>query len=268
MAIVSVIIPTWNTADITKKCVDSILDNSPPDYFEIIIIDNHSTDSTRRIFSPMKNITYLRNRTNLGFSRANNLAVKKATTDYLFFLNSDMEFISSDFHKMLSFYQSHQDCGIVGPKFLNPDLSPQGSVFPPQTALNAFAEFWLNQPTFSKYCPSDSEPLTVNAVSGGALLISRKIFELLGGWNKKYFFYYEDLDLCRRLTRKKLKIYYYPDFKVVHHHGQSGQQLASSANQWRRLIPSSILYHGYLNHYFINLIIWSGQKWQKLKSFF
>ncbi|GAI95764.1 unnamed protein product, partial [marine sediment metagenome] len=72
-----------------------------------------------------------------------------------------------------------------------------------------------------------------------------------------------DLDYCRRVKRAGLKVYYLPSAEIVHHHGVSGRGLATEGEQWRRLIPSSEIYHGFLKHHLINFIIWSGQKWQK-----
>ena len=256
----SIIIPTWNTADITLNCINSIQKYLPKTFFEIIVIDNASADNTSDLFSKNKNIIYVRNSENLGFSKACNIGVKYAKSDYLLFLNSDMELVDSSIVDMLSFFQKNSNCGLVGPQFLNPDKSVQGSVFPPQTSLNAFREFWLNQKSYSKYFPAGDNPLSVWAISGGAVLIKKELFEKIGGWNEKYFMYYEDLDLCRQIRKSNLKIYYYPKCKLIHRHGASGANLANSDNQWRRLIPSSILYHGYFNHKLINFIIWSGQK--------
>ena len=76
--------------------------------------------------------------------------------------------------------------------------------------------------------------------------------------------YFEDVDYCRRVWEKGLKVYYLPEVRVLHYHGVSGKKLADSANQWRRLIPSSKIYHGTLKHYVLTAILWLGQKWQKL----
>ncbi len=97
-------------------------------------------------------------------------------------------------------------------------------------------------------------------------MIKKDFFKEIGGWNEKYFFYFEDLDLCRNIRNHQKAIFYYPECRVIHRHGASGKNLAPAADQWRRLVPGSIKYHGAFNHYFLNLIIWSGQKLQKVKS--
>jgi len=261
---ISIIIPTWNTCKITLKCLNTINKFLPKNFAQIIVVDNGSTDDTQKIFSKLSGITYIENSSNLGFSKANNIGVKSATANYFLFLNSDMELIDDSIVDMVNYAKSHQNIGLIGPKLLNPDLTPQGSVFPPQTPINAFKEFWLGQKTYSKYFPELNTPAAVWAISGGAVLISRDDFNKVGGWNEKYLFYYEDLELCRQIRKFDKSIIYYPQCRIIHQHGASGTLIADSQNQWRRLIPGSIKYHGFLEHTFINFIIWSGQKWQKL----
>lgn len=258
MPSISIIIPTWNTLDITSKCIATIIKQLPKNYAEIIIVDNGSTDETENVLSQNKNIVYHRNSSNLGFAKGNNVGAALATSDVLFFLNSDMELLDSSLVKMVDFLKNNSDCGIIGPQFLNPDLTVQGSIMPDQSITNAFKEFWLKRPSYSKYYLNSLT--SVWSISGGAVLITKKLFDQIGGWDERYFFYYEDMELCRQVRKLNKKIYYFPECQVVHRHGASGQKIANSANQWRRLIPGSKMYHGVLKHYLINLVIWLSQK--------
>lgn len=259
----SIIIVTWNTADITKKCVETI--NKYISCPEIIVVDNGSQDNTVEVLQKFKNVKIIENHTNLGFAKANNIGLKSATNDYIVFMNSDIELIDNSLIDMIQYLDSHPNIGIIGPKFLNPDMTPQASVFPPQTPINAFKEFWLNQKeSYSKYIPRGSNPTNVNYISGGFIVVKKDFFNKIGKWNEKYFFYFEDMDLCRQVTKSGKDVIFYPKCQIIHRHGASGKNLAPAKDQWRRLIPSSIKFHGYLTHYFINFIIWSGQKWHKL----
>ena len=263
----SIIIVTWNTAKITQKCVQTINKflNDP----EIIVVDNGSEDNTVELLSKEKNVKIIENHSNLGFAKANNIGLKHATKDFILFMNSDIELIDDSINKLLEYFQSQNNIGIIGPKFLNPDLTPQASVFPKQNISNAFKEFWLNQKeTYLKYIPKGDIPSKVWAISGGCILTRKDFFESIGFWNEKYFFYFEDLDLCRQVHKTGKDVVYYSKCQIIHRHGASGSKLADSQNQWRRLIPGSIKYHGKINHHLINFVIWSGQKWQKLKSIF
>jgi len=299
----SIIIVTWNTAQITLKCIKTIhqhLKNKIK--YEIIIVDNNSSDNTKTIIANYKqnprpviatsqppqrviarnqppqhviarneetkqsrwNLKYIKNSDNFGFAKANNIGVKQAVGDYFLFLNSDMELIDDSLIKMLDFFKKDETIGIIGPQFLNIDKTPQASVFPPQTILNAFKEFWLGQKNaYSKYNPPTNKISQVFAISGGALLIRKNLFKKIGGWNEKYHFYFEDLDMSRAINKLGHKVIFYPFCKVIHRHGASGKTLADPQNQWRRLINGSIKYHGHITNYLIYLIIKSSQVCQK-----
>ncbi|HPJ16984.1 MAG TPA: glycosyltransferase family 2 protein [Candidatus Woesebacteria bacterium] len=257
----SIIILTWNTADITYKCISTLQKYLDLKKWEIIVVDNGSTDNTQAVLSKLP-IVYIKSDINLGFSKGCNLGAKNAHGKYLLFLNSDMELTDGSLDQMLKHYQNNQNIGLIGPQFLNPDLTVQGSIFPPQTPINAFKEFWLGFKAYSKYFQNHLSP--VWAISGGAILISQDLFNKINGWNEKYFFYFEDLDLCRKIRNLNYQIVYYPDTKVIHRHGASGKSLANSSDQWKRLIPSSKLFHGLFEYYLISSIIWSSQKFNQL----
>jgi len=263
----SIIIVTWNTAKITQKCVQTI--NKFLDNPEIIVVDNGSEDNTIELLSKEKNVKIIKNDSNLGFSKANNIGLKQASNEKIIFMNSDIELIDNSLNKLLEYFKDKKNIGIIGPKFLNPDLSTQASVFPKQNAFNAFKEFWLNKKnSYSKYIPKTQNPIKVWAISGGCFLTRKSFFESIGSWNEKYYFYFEDMDLCRKINKIGKDVIWYPQSQIIHRHGASGTKLVDSDKQWRRLIPGSIKYYGYINHYLINLIIWSGQKWQKIKQLF
>jgi GT2 family glycosyltransferase len=180
-------------------------------------------------------------------------------------LNSDTQVKEGTLVKLVEF-EKKVGPAIIGARFLNPDGSTQASVFHLPTIRRAICEFWLGKrDAFSKYAPAGERPVEVEAVSGGAMLISRGIIEKIGLFDERYFMYFEDLDYCRRAKLAGFKVYYLPSAEVIHEHGASGRKIADEANQWRRLIPSSKIYHGMLRHYLIYSIIWLGQR---LRRFF
>jgi GT2 family glycosyltransferase len=263
----SIIIVTWNTAQITLSCINSI--NKFLDNPEIIVVDNDSKDNTISLLSKIKNIKLIKNKSNLGFAKANNIGLQKASHEDIIFMNSDIELINNSVNNLLSYFKENNNIGIIGPKFLNPDLTPQASVFQKQNISNAFKEFWLNKKnSYLKYLPNTKNPTKVWAISGGFILTKKSFFQSIGAWNEKYFFYFEDLDLCRKINKTGKDIIFYPNCQVIHRHGASTDKSIDPANQWRRLIPGSIQYHGYLNHYLIFLITLSSQKWQKLRKYY
>lgn len=261
------VILNWNTAQVTKKCVLSIYKYLDKKKFQVVIVDNGSTDNSISVFTNLqekhKNLRIVKNSSNLGFSAGNNTAKIFFTTKYLVFLNSDILLLDDSITDSISYLKKHKDIGLVAPKLIFSDGVTQNSVFPPQTLLNAIKQYWFGKKTFSSYFPTLSKPKTVWAVVGAAIIIKSSLFKKIGMWNEKYFIYYEDLDLCRSLRKINKKIIYYPKTKLLHMHGQSGKKIATLPNQWKRLIPSSIKYHGALKHYILFMIVWIGQKLRK-----
>jgi GT2 family glycosyltransferase len=242
MVDVSVIIVNYKTPKLTEACVNSVKKHPPKCSYEIIVIDN-SLD-------------------NVGFAKGNNKGIKKAKCKYILLLNSDTEVKEGAIDKLLKFAESHGDAGAVVPKLLNPDGSTQASVYRFPTICRAFRQYFIKEKgLLDKYA---SETGTVEVATMAAYLITPACLEKVGLLNEKYFMYFEDFDYARRIRNTNLKIYYLSDSEVIHHHGASGKNIADSKNQWRRLIPSSKIYHGLLGHYIINLVISVGQKWQKL----
>lgn len=262
---VSIIIVNYNTLDITKNCIDSIYKSNTKVKFEIIVVDNGSTDGSKEYFSSLvekyNNFKYIYNTANLGFSKANNLGIKNSVGDYLLLLNSDTIVLSDAIDKLLGFTCSRNNVGVVGPKLLNKDGSLQSSCFNFPTIRRAIDQYWRKKgEKLDKFAPKEVNPVVVDAVVGAAFLITPEARKKVGLLDEKYFFYYEDLDFCRRVSRSGLRTFYFPSSEVIHLHGKSGEILSKSDDQWKRLIPSSKLYHGVIKHYLFNFILWSGQK--------
>lgn len=262
--ILSVVIASYNTKDLTLAAVNSILNQPPKFGFEVIVVDDASTDGSVEALKKLK-VKVLVNKTNLGYVATNNKGIKAAKGRFILLLNSDTEVKRGALEALIKFAETNKDMGVVGAKLLNPDGSLQPSCYRLPTLKNAFLAFWLNQKwLFEKYAPTGRRPVEVEAVMGAAFLITPQALKKVGMLNSIYRSYFEDMDYCRLARKKGLKVYYLPSAEVVHYHGASFAKLADAENQWRKLIPSSKIYHGPIKHYLINAIIWSGQKWQKL----
>jgi len=246
----SIIILNYNTGDIFSKCVDSVLratENLQSPHSELILLDNASTDNSFKV--PKKErVIGIQNGSNLGFARGCNRGIREAKGKYVLLLNPDTVVIKDAIQKLLDFAKACPDAGAVGPKLLNPDGTTQPSAF------------YLPTP---KKRPVESL-VAVEALVMAAFLLTPRALKKVGFLNEKYFMYFEDLDYCRNLKSAGLKVYYLSEAEVIHYHGVSGKNVASQENQWRRLIPSSKIYHGTLTHNLINFVIWSGQKWQRV----
>lgn len=257
----SIIIVNWNTKKLVLDCVESIKKSEPKLSYEIIVIDNGS----REKLSESKNFKLIGNKENLGFAKACNEGIKVSNGIYILLLNSDTIVKPNALDSLVTFGKEKERVGVVGARLLNIDGSIQKSVSNIPNISNAIKEYWLGKKgEFELYAPQGDNSTQVDVVVGAAFLITPLALKKIGYLSEKYFMYYEDLDYCRRVINKGLKVYYLPEAQIIHYHGASGRKEAKDEFQWRRLIPSSKIYHGVANHYLINLVIWTGQKWQKL----
>jgi GT2 family glycosyltransferase len=268
---ISIIIVNFNTARMVVELIRSIVRDESRLELEFIVVDNGSGEEDVHILntflSAFDNAVFIKNNDNLGFAKASNQGIRKANGKYVLLLNSDMVIIHKRvLRKLFDFTQTKEDAGVVAPKLIEKDKRTiQPSCFRFPTIKAAVDEFWCRkEKKFEKYVPGGPMPVAVDAVVGAAFLITPKALKSVGLLDERYFMYYEDLDYCRRVWQKGLKVYYMPGIKIVHYHGASGEKLADSENQWRRLIPSSKIYHGRLKHHLLTGVIWAGQKKQKL----
>ncbi len=279
MDLLSIIIVNLNTKKLLQDCLVSILkDKSLEEKVEIIVVDNGSTDGSvemineewlmvkRKKSSTINHqpsvIKLISNQINLGFAKANNQGIMEAKGEYILLLNSDTKVKSDTLDKLVDFAKQHPEAGIIGSRLLNPDGSTQPSIYHFPTIFGAIKEFWLGQKgAFQKFAAPGTSPVEAEAVTFAAVLISRKTIDKVGLLDERYFMYFEDLDYCRRVWQGGMKVYSLPSVEVIHYHGASGQ---GSEKTYQYLVESSKIYNGLLKYILLTLILWSGQKWQKL----
>lgn len=271
MAELSIIIVNLNNKDLVLDCIDSINKEGSKINLEIVVVDNGSTDGSvaaiRNFKSQIPNFkpTIIENDENLGYSKANNQGMEKARGKYILLLNSDTIVKRGALGKLLNFAKRQKDTGVVGPKLLNKDGSLQPSCFRFPNIKNAIREYWLGEEgLFGKYAPKEKEHSEVDSVVGAAFLITPKALEKVGMLDERYFAYFEDIDYCRQTWKSGLKVYYYPGSEIIHYHGATFKKMANADVQWKKLIPSSKIYHGLTKHYMLTAIIWLGQKWTRI----
>ena len=195
--------------------------------------DNSENLETEKVVSNIldKNISYIHNNENLGFSKGNNVAVKKAKGKYVLFLNPDTVVYEKTIDGMLDFMDEHPEigastCFVELPNGKLDDSSHRG--FP--TPWGAFSHFsglskaFPKSKMFGGYNLSylnTSKTHEVEALAGSFMLVPFTIGEKLGWWDEDYFFYGEDIDFCYRIKKAGYKIYFVPEFKALHYKGIS-----------------------------------------------
>ena len=231
----SVVIVNWNSAEYTVSCVSSIEAQTENLEFEIIVVDNASTDDSCRIIQERcPSVKLIRSSQNVGFARANNLGFQHSSGRILLFLNPDTELHGSAINLMYDWLDSSQDIALLGCRLLNSDMTVQTSCvqsFP--TILNQVADAEILRQRFPRLrlwgmrallAADCGNPVTVEAVSGACQMIRREVFEKVGLYSTDFFMYMEDLDLCYKVRQMGGKIGYLGSAMIVHHGGQSSHK--------------------------------------------
>jgi GT2 family glycosyltransferase len=229
----SIIIVNWNSAGYTRECVESIRANTHTLDYEIIVVDNASTDDSLKVLETL-DIRLIANRENLGFAHANNLGAVQSTGRVLLFLNPDTELVGAALDRMYATLMASPAFGALGCKLLNTDKTLQTSCIQPiPTILNQLLDIeelkmafprlrmWGMRPLFEK---SAATPAEVEALCGANIMILRKVFDRIGQFTTEYFMYGEDIDLCYQTRRAGLLVGYDPGAEIVHHGGGSSKK--------------------------------------------
>jgi GT2 family glycosyltransferase len=226
----SIIIVSWNTRDLLAACLESVHANLPPGKCEVWVVDNASTDdSAAMVREHFPQVRLVKNKTNVGFGRANNQAIKQCAGTYVLLLNSDTQVLPGALANLTGFMERHPEAGTAGAHILNPDLTLQTSCSPTPTLSR---ELWrmLHLDTLHPYGVyrmkgwNQHAPREVDIVMGACMILRREALDQVGLFDEDYFFYSEEEDLCLRLHRANWRIYWIPGAPVIHYGGQSAQQ--------------------------------------------
>lgn len=229
---IDIIIVNYNSTDYTLQCINSIHQNNESIQPRIIVVDNCSNDHPERIKQMFPFTDLMINNRNVGFAKAVNIAMEKANEELVLLLNPDVYIYDGFFLKVIDYIKNHENVAIVAPKILERDGSVQGSArrFPtPLTSLfgrkspltKLFPENPISKKEFYSSNNYDCVPLEVDWVSGACMVTRKKAYNEVGGFDQRFFLYWEDADLCRRLNEAGWKIIYYPEAQIYHHTGTS-----------------------------------------------
>ncbi len=234
--VLSIIIVSWNVRDYLADCIESILKNCRLLQYEIIIVDNAGTDGTVDfIKEKYPQIALISNTKNMGFAYANNQGVRRAKGKYLFFLNPDTIIKPDAVEKMLAFLEQNKDVGAVGPRLLNKDLTLQHSVrtFPAfrgalyrHTILRYFGLFKNHHETWRMKDFKGDRLTDVDQIMGAAILTGKDLVLEIGGFDERFFMYYEEADFCYRIKKAGYRIVFFPDASIIHLGGKSTGQIS------------------------------------------
>lgn len=227
----SIIIPVFNKVEYTQQCIHAIIRNTPAQLFEIIIIDNASTDDTKSYLQGLSgDVRIITNDQNVGYTIACNQGATVAQGKYLVLLNNDTVPQPGWLESLIKLAEERPDAGAIGAKLVYPNGMLQeagGIVFQDGSGWNFGNGDDANKPVYNVV--SD-----VDYCSGACLLVKKELFDQIGGFDEQYApAYYEETDLCFSLRRKGYKTLYNPDTLVVHHESvTAGLDLKSSFRKY------------------------------------
>ncbi len=275
----SIVIVNWNVCDLLRDCLLSI---SAPNArsadlsVETIVVDNASTDgSVEMVRRTFPQVTLIANDDNPGFTGGNNRGIAASRGRYILLLNPDTKVLGDALALMVAYMNAHPAVGALGPTLLNPDGSVQSSRRRFPTPATAFLESTSLQSWFPRHRllrdyyvldKPDDAIAQVDWVTGACLLARRAALEQVGLLDDGYFMYSEELDWCRRAKAAGWQIVYYPAAQVIHHGGQSSEQV--KAFQIIRFNRSKIRYfrqyHGPRVANLLRVFLWLNYGYQLL----
>jgi hypothetical protein len=234
----SVIIVNYNAGAHLERCLRSLGPHLGRTAWEAVVLDNHSIDGSEVIaaeFAPR--VSLIRNIENIGFGRAVNQGVHRTSGRLVLLLNPDGCLLPGAIDQLCEELNAHHDCAIVGPAVVDDDGGIQGSARgDPDMLTGLFGRStWLTRRfpntalarrnvMIEPQVAAGSSSVEVDWVSGSCMLVRREAFLQVGGFDERYFMYWEDADLCRRLRSAGWRTRYRSDARVVHSVGQSSRK--------------------------------------------
>lgn len=198
----SVIIVNYNGAAYIPECLESVL-KSEDVSFEVIVVDNASPDNSLSVLERyLDRVKLIASPVNGGFSAGNNIGIDASSGDYVCLLNNDTVVNPDTLATLLNYLKQNSSVGAVGPKLLNADGSPQytGSIL----------GHWQYK---------TGKARKVGFLSGAAFMTRRSLLDQIGGLDENYFFYNEDLDLCKTILKAGYTLVYLPTAELIHFGG-------------------------------------------------
>ena len=229
---ISVIIVNYNTKQLTKACINSIIEKTTGVTYEIILVDNASTDGSVEMFSKDTNISFLPQSQNLGFGKANNVGIQAAKGRYVFFLNSDTYLCNNALKLFFDFCEGNcnKNIGAVGCLLKDKNLKRTHS-FANFPKINKVLFARMVNPLYklfgNTYNTLDNgslikdSPFKVDYVTGADIFIRKSLLERFGVFDSDFFMYFEETEMQYRLTKAGYPSYILPTPEIVHLEGGS-----------------------------------------------
>lgn len=257
---VSIIIVNYNTKELLKNCLKTIFEKTKELEFEVIVIDNNSSDnSCSMVEEKFPCVKLIKSKENLGFGRGNNLGIKMSKGDYLFFLNSDCEIKNNAIKILFEFMKEMADCGACGGNLYNKNETYNAALglqYPLKDWVITHSAFKFVFPKKYKELKyyqqnfSRTKIQEVGFITGADLMVKKDILDKVGVFNSKFFLYFEETELQWRIKKAGYKIFFVPESKIYHLEGMS-----PTPKKKLLMIQSEFLYFRLTQGYFAELVV-------------
>jgi len=270
--LISFVLVNYNTKQLTNQTIESIYNSfDSNEDFEIILIDNASTDGSKKFFESLEkkhsNFKYIYNNENYGFGRANNIGFQHSRGDYIYILNSDTILHTKNINKIIKEkFNLYKELGVVATKViyeddsLQPNVQKFSSLLSVSLRLLKVGEFVRNSkillnifkllPIKPKVVKSYLENFNkergesfIEWASGCSLVFKREVFGKLSGFDDNFFMYTEDEEICYRVYQLGYKIIYTPDILITHFEGKSNTNKKINEFLLKEKIKSEFYYY-------------------------
>ena len=230
----SIVFLNYNTRDLTRQALNSVLAAAEGLAVEIFVVDNASVDgSADMVAEEFPQVKLICNEANVGFAAGNNVALRQVTGEYVLLINTDTIVRRDALRTMIEFLDAHPEAGACGCKILDPDGTLQLDSrrgFPTPLAafckMSGLSRFFPKHPLIAHYHMTYLDPeqtAEVEVLSGSCMMVRKAAMDQVGLLDESYFMYGEDIDWCYRFHQAGWKSYYVPTTSIIHFRGESGR---------------------------------------------
>jgi GT2 family glycosyltransferase len=225
----SIVIVTYNSERVISSCLSSIMNHKTDLTYEVIVVDNSSTDKTKQIVSQYTSVQLINSSKNVGFSKANNIGIREANGKYIMILNPDVLLTDYCLDSLVVSLEECTSRSMVAPKLIYPSGEVQESVRRfPNLVVQLLGRIpllrYIVKKEHKKYLMSNwdhNQSTNVDWVIGAAMLSTSSYLKEIGMFDEDFFLYFEDLDLCYRFYKKGYKVFYNSEVSVYHEYQRS-----------------------------------------------
>lgn len=239
---VSIVLVSYNTKDLTRNCINSILEKTNGIEFEIFVVDNNSQDgSAEMIEREFPSVKLIRNFENKGFGAANNIAIRKSSAKYILCLNTDTVLVNNAVKVLFHFMENNPNTAVAGGILFDENMNPGTSYTPFPTIWNSTSIAWICKWLKRKFVKKKetNKVKEVSMIVGADIFFRKSVLDEVGLFDEAFFMYSEEADLCLRIKRAGYNIKFVPDAKIVHFGEKSAK---SSWNTLEQRVVSRYIY--------------------------